>query len=1110
MSQNLVASKNLVSGAMEFISTLLVENTGAPKGQLASTVATGNAPFVVASTTLVSNLNADLLDGQHGAYYNNIANLSIAGQTTGDVLYYSGAAWTRLGVGANTNVLTLVAGIPAWQAAGSATLQTAYNNGNTISILTNPVSISNSTDTANCLNISRTFAGAGTGLNLSMGASTTGIGINVLTNATATGDAAFINNVGSGAAFTVQDNSIDIFDISATGAITMTPAAAFALTMAAAQDAALNFATNRPNSCQMKTTATNLLRFDTTAAGVGVIIGTSSPSEFPFLIADLKDNYSGMFLIRDSNGEEYIRVNSTTGSEKVILGNVANNPTFDFLGTGLVTINGNVDAKLGLDVTGADLTVGGAARFNVAQATGNVTGTGAWNAAVVVTTYGGTGLSAYTAGDMVYYAAGTLLSKLGIGTSYQTLRTNVGATAPEWGAAMPIGGGTGLTTYAQGDLLYASAANVLSKLAISATDGALLMSTGTVPAWSNPPTATGDILYWNNTTPNWIVLPASTNGLFLRTNGAGTAPTWADPGTGYTWNLTGDSGGPKAIADGETANFVGGAGIVTVISGAATPFLCTINADPDTTSIVATGGSGAQLGVKAWPGGASTDGINETHLALGSGANQIDTTTIAYDTGAAAPVYYTPTNTKISGHLLGIDSALGALASGITWKGPVFHRGQMSDTLGIVQGQVLDLLALPTAAGTFDLIYTNDGTTTRSYGPVGSAANVTYVVVAGDINATIYNIVTAINGDGSRVVNAGVVDMEGIDVLLNDQICLYGRIAGSVHKSWAANSGGGNWLTTQPEYYKVYTDENDDKTTEPNSIPGATNFSTPVAQATLVQNWTYLARGDSSWWLWDDVDNQWTMIGSPSSHDYQAGPGISINTLTMPYSLTTRLDANGGLEFGASVLDMRVKLNGTSLSRLAAGMSIDLTNANTWSGLQTFSHASGISTDTISERTGAAGVTVDSLLIKDGYADRAKAVQDNQYLSAAALAAGDLVYITATSTVDKANATAAATGFGAFLGVMRTLVAAGGSPAPVVENGFADVMLIANLVLNEGYKVFVSKATAGQGTTDVSGFTAGNWIQMVGTIVDILAYVVDGSPHLVRVQIAPHEAGLIV
>jgi hypothetical protein len=38
-------------------------------GQIESLVAGGTAPFIVASNTLVSNLNADLLDGQEGSYY---------------------------------------------------------------------------------------------------------------------------------------------------------------------------------------------------------------------------------------------------------------------------------------------------------------------------------------------------------------------------------------------------------------------------------------------------------------------------------------------------------------------------------------------------------------------------------------------------------------------------------------------------------------------------------------------------------------------------------------------------------------------------------------------------------------------------------------------------------------------------------------------------------------------------------------------------------------------------------------------------------------------------------------------------------------------------------
>jgi hypothetical protein len=41
-----------------------------------STVATGTAPFSIASTTAVTNLNADLLDGQHGNYYAAASSLS--------------------------------------------------------------------------------------------------------------------------------------------------------------------------------------------------------------------------------------------------------------------------------------------------------------------------------------------------------------------------------------------------------------------------------------------------------------------------------------------------------------------------------------------------------------------------------------------------------------------------------------------------------------------------------------------------------------------------------------------------------------------------------------------------------------------------------------------------------------------------------------------------------------------------------------------------------------------------------------------------------------------------------------------------------------------------
>ena len=99
---------------------------------------------------------------------------------------------------------------------------------------------------------------------------------------------------------------------------------------------------------------------------------------------------------------------------------------------------------------------------------------------VVPTTAGGTGLTSYTAGDLLYYATGTTLSKLAIGTAYYQLGVNAGGTAPAWQPSAT----SVLTT--QGDLLYASAANTLARLAKNTTASRYLSNSGTSnnPAWA--------------------------------------------------------------------------------------------------------------------------------------------------------------------------------------------------------------------------------------------------------------------------------------------------------------------------------------------------------------------------------------------------------------------------------------------------------------------------------------------------------------------------------------------------------------------------------------------------------------------------------------------------
>lgn len=82
---------------------------------------------------------------------------------------------------------------------------------------------------------------------------------------------------------------------------------------------------------------------------------------------------------------------------------------------------------------------------------------GTWNADIITTSYGGTGLSSYTAGDTLYYATGTALSKLAIGTS--TYINTSSGTAPQWTdpATITVGKATNLVGGLANQIPYQSA-----------------------------------------------------------------------------------------------------------------------------------------------------------------------------------------------------------------------------------------------------------------------------------------------------------------------------------------------------------------------------------------------------------------------------------------------------------------------------------------------------------------------------------------------------------------------------------------------------------------------------------------------------------------------------
>ena len=106
------------------------------------------------------------------------------------------------------------------------------------------------------------------------------------------------------------------------------------------------------------------------------------------------------------------------------------------------------------------------------------------------TSSGGTGLTTFTAGDLPYYATGTALSKLGIGTNGQLLTSS--GTAPQWtsGSSIAVGIATNLAGGAAGSVPYQSGASTTTFLSVG-TANQVMTSSGTAPQWSSAITVTG-------------------------------------------------------------------------------------------------------------------------------------------------------------------------------------------------------------------------------------------------------------------------------------------------------------------------------------------------------------------------------------------------------------------------------------------------------------------------------------------------------------------------------------------------------------------------------------------------------------------------------------------
>ena len=305
------------------------------------------------------------------------------------------------------------------------------------------------------------------------------------------------------------------------------------------RDANQNVAVNRLNQSNT----------NTSAAG-GVTALTTASSYIHTLSGTGNQTYTMPDATTLSTGVAFLFNNMATGTLTLQDYASATIGTIPTGGAGAVflTVNATVGGTWDLHAYLPEGVTFGTNAFNLG--TSVITG-GTWNGGTIGTAYGGTGLTSFSAANYALYStsssaltAGTLpvaaggtnvtsftangivygngTSALGVtaaGTTGQVLIGNTGS-APTWGTISsslvssfqtslsgltpstattgavtlagtlgPTSGGTGISSYAVGDLLFANTTTSLDRLTVGA-NGYVLASNGTAPAWI-PNTSSG-------------------------------------------------------------------------------------------------------------------------------------------------------------------------------------------------------------------------------------------------------------------------------------------------------------------------------------------------------------------------------------------------------------------------------------------------------------------------------------------------------------------------------------------------------------------------------------------------------------------------------------------
>jgi len=171
-----------------------------------------------------------------------------------------------------------------------------------------------------------------------------------------------------------------------------------------------------------------------------LLVQAASPTDGA---SHVQDGMYPVIKFTGSSGDPTVTISpNDSNSSFIFINGTGNTITFTQGSGGNVSLQDGKAAQFYFDGAGSGAeAVRGLDNLEIAtlECTGNaavdgtLTVTGATTLSTVLgIASGGTGLTSFTTGDVVYASGSTTIAKLGIGSALQVLKTNAGATAPSW------------------------------------------------------------------------------------------------------------------------------------------------------------------------------------------------------------------------------------------------------------------------------------------------------------------------------------------------------------------------------------------------------------------------------------------------------------------------------------------------------------------------------------------------------------------------------------------------------------------------------------------------------------------------------------------------------